>query len=88
MDRVPFHTAISEGIRWDLIDILARSYAVGVCDEDRPKWFERFHSLSDDEREVLKWKMDEGDAALTLLLKTMKENGANTIADLCKKAPD
>ncbi len=58
---------------------------VGVCDEVRPKWLEEYESLSDDEREVLKWKMEEGDSAIWLLMEAMKADGANSIAELgCK----
>ena len=69
-------------VRWELIEGLYSNYMAGVCDEDRADWFERYNSLSDDEREVLKWKMEEGDSAITLLMKAMKETGANSIAEL------
>lgn len=75
----------SENVRWDMIEGLYSSYMVGICDEDRPDWMEQYHSLSDDEREVLKWKMEEGDSAVRLLMEAMKAEGANSIAELGRK---
>jgi hypothetical protein len=69
-------------VRWELIERLHRSYTVGVADHDRDHWFEEYHSLSADERELLEWKMDEGDSALTLLVKEMKQQGAKSPSEL------
>jgi hypothetical protein len=69
-------------VRWELIERLHESYTVGVSDEARSQWFEEYHNLTADEREVLKWKMDEGDSAVTSLMKEMKNQGAESIAEL------
>jgi hypothetical protein len=55
---------------------------VGVADEDRADWFDQYQSLNADEREVLAWKMEEGDSAIDLIRKAMHETGARTIAEL------
>jgi len=80
-------TDLDPNIRWNLIDDLYRSSLVGVCDEDRPEWNKGVDSLSADEREVLAWKIEEGDSAIPLLLKAMKQEGANSIAELGKAKP-
>ena len=81
-DRTTRFDKSNKKVRWDLIERLHESYKAGVPDEDRDQWFEGYHSLSADEREVLEWKMDEGDSALTLLVKEMKDQDANSPSQL------
>ncbi len=80
-------TDMDPTIRWDLIEDLYGSYIVGVCDKDRPEWNRGVDSLSADEREVLAWKIEEGDSAIPLLLKAMKQEGANSFAELGRAKP-
>lgn len=79
-------------IRWELIERLYRSYLSGsaATDEERPEWIDQVDNLSADKREVLTWKIEEGDSAIALLLKAMNEQGAKTIAELgrAKKGGD
>ena len=72
-------------VRWELIERLHGSYIEGVADKDRDQWFEEYHTLTADEREVLEWKMDEGDSALTLLVNEMKQQHANWPSELRDK---
>ncbi len=71
-----------KNVRWYLIEDLHRSYMAGVYDEDLPDWLERHASLTDDEREALRWEMASGDRALSQLLDILKNQDADCIADL------
>ena len=66
-------------VRWDLIERLARHYAGGQWD---PEDHADAKSLSEDELEVLQWKMEEGDSAVILILRAMKVEGVSRLADL------
>jgi len=74
-----------KNIRWDMIEDLCLSYMVGLCDEDRPDWFERQAALTASEQEALKWEMERRDRAIGQLLGVLKNQGADCIADV---APD
>jgi hypothetical protein len=81
-DRTSKFDTSNTKVRWELIERLHASYIAGVSDEDRAEWFEEYHSLSADEREVLQWKMDEGNSAVPLLVKEMKQQGAKSPSEL------
>ncbi len=74
-------------IRWELIGVLYRNYGVCVSEEDRRDWCEGYQSLTDDEREVLHWKIEECDLAVPLLLEAMRTTGVQSVAELGRAKP-
>ncbi len=66
----------------DVVERLHEHYMAGLSDQDRADWFDEYQSLTEEEQEVLKWKIEEGDSAVRLFIDELKKQGAVSIADL------